>query len=63
MREIAKYSMDVSKLTATSAFITPCFSAKDVAADVIMWMAVVAFLAFFLGVSLHRITDHMEGKD
>ena len=62
-REVAKYSMDVSKLTATGAFITPCFSSTSVDAQVIGWRAFVAILAFFLGLTTHRIADHMEGKD
>lgn len=37
-REIAKYSLDMSKLAATGAFITPCFSTKDVEGDVLTWM-------------------------
>ena len=55
--------MDVSKLTATGAFITPSFSTTEVAQNVIGGMAVTAVLTFIIGIGLHRIADHMEGKD
>ena len=60
VREVAKYSMDV---TATGAFITPSFSTTEVAQNVIGGMAVTAVLTFIIGIGLHRIADHMEGKD
>lgn len=63
VREVAKYSMDVSKLPATGAFITPSFSTTEVAQNVIDGMAVTAVLTFIIGIGLHRIADHMAGKD
>lgn len=62
-REIAKYSLDVSKLAATGAFITPCFSTKDVEGDVLTWMGATALLLFIFGLLVHRLADHMEGKN
>ena len=63
LREIAKFSLDISKLTATAAFITPCFTTVNVEPHITVRMATVATIKFFIGIMLHRITDHQEGND
>ena len=63
MREVAKFCLDLSKLTVAAAFITPCFTTVDIEPYVTSRMAFVALLTFVLGILLHRITDHQEGKD
>jgi len=63
VRELAKYLLDTSKLVATGAFITPFFSAKEVAQEILAWMGTIALLLLFAGLLLHRLADHMEGID
>lgn len=60
LRELAKFCLDITKLTATAAFITPCFTAINVESYVTGWMAVIATISFVLGMALHYIVDHIE---
>ena len=57
MREIAKFLWDVSKLTATAAFITPYFTAVNIEPYVTRWMGIVAMVAFPMGLAIHFIAD------
>lgn len=62
LRELAKFCLDMSKLTAAAAFITPCFTTVDIEPYVTGRMAIAALTTFVLGIILHRITDHQEGE-
>ena len=62
LRELAKFLWDISKLTATAAFITPCFTSVNIQSSVTIWMATVSVMTFFAGLYLHYLTDHLELK-
>ena len=62
LRELAKFLWDVSKLTATAAFITPYFTGANIESHIIIGMAVVAIATFFAGLFLHYVTDHLESR-
>ncbi|MBR0045902.1 MAG: hypothetical protein IJP75_03335 [Bacteroidaceae bacterium] len=62
-REIAKCSIDLFKITFVAAFISPWISSKNLDERVTLWSGIIAGAFFFLGMVLHRLADHMEGKD
>lgn len=63
LRELAKFLWDITKLTSTAAFITPCFTIVNIDSSVTLWMATVAIMTFFAGLYLHYLTDHLELKE
>ena len=69
LRDLARFCLDITKLTGTAAFITPYFTAISVKPYVTISMATVAIAFFIIGMNLHRITDKLEkderetGKD
>lgn len=60
LREFARFCLDLSKLTATAAFITPCFTTVNIESHITVGMASAAMTTFLLGISLHYLTDHLE---
>ena len=62
-REFAKCCMDLFKVTIVAAFITPWISSDNLEEGVTLWAGIMAGVFFTLGVTFHRIADHMAGLD
>lgn len=62
-REIAKCSIDLFKITFVAAFISPWISSVNLDEAVTIWSGIVAGAFFIFGMIMHRMADHMEGKD
>ena len=62
-REIAKCSIDLFKITFVAVFISPWISSTALDERVTLWSGIIAGAFFFFGMVLHRLADHMEGKD
>lgn len=60
LKELARYCLDISKLTATAAFITPCFTVIDVDPRITRTMAAAALTTFIVGLLVHRLADCVE---
>ena len=63
LRELARFCLDITKLTGTAAFITPYFTAINIKPYVTISMATVAMTFFIIGMNLHRITDKLEKEE